>query len=338
MKTNFMPNHIQSSDKLRIDPEQSRIGQKTYPRDVFMHLLNTIALYVGVFSVLNLVFDYINAAYPDPLNPYYDPTSSIRWSLSLFIIIFGVFVWTSWFIEKDLVKNPEKNDLRIRRWLIYLTVFLAALLLIGDLVALIYNFLGGELTTPFILKILAVLAVGGVVFWYYLNNLKKKPGEFSERDRIKTWTILAVALIVIIYGFFVVGSPFRQRLATFDIRKVGDLEAIQGSIINYWVQKAKLPNSLDDLRDSISGFSPPQDPQTNESYVYNKTGDLSFELCANFNLVYDKSQSTRAPLPPAYPAYNYDYKNNNWNHRAGRICFERIIDPELYRPVKTPVK
>src|SRR3989344_3781885 len=83
--------------------------QNTYPRDVFMHLLNTISLYVSVFSFLNLVFDYINAAFPDKLNLYYNPADSVRWTLSLFIIIFGVFLWTSRFMERDLVKVPENK-------------------------------------------------------------------------------------------------------------------------------------------------------------------------------------------------------------------------------------
>ena len=187
--------------------------QKTYPRDVFMYLLNTITLYISASSFLSLVFDYINFAFPDKLNPYYDPGSSIRWTLSLFIIIFGVFLWTSRFIERDLAGNPYKNDLKIRRWLIYLTIFLAALLIIGDLVALIYNFLGGDLTMPFILKIISVLIIGGVVFWYYLYDLKKNPGEFSPRAKIIILGSIFAALAVIVYGFWAAfGSAWRYLL------------------------------------------------------------------------------------------------------------------------------
>lgn len=161
--------------------------QKTYPRDVFMYLLNTVTLYISAFSILNLIFEYINTIFPDKLNPYFNPGDSIRWMLSLFIIIFGVFIWTSIFLEKDLASNPGKNDLKIRRWLLYLTIFLAAFLLIGDLVALIYNFLNGDLTMPFILKVISVFIIGGVVFWYYLYNLRKKPGKFSPKAKMIIW-------------------------------------------------------------------------------------------------------------------------------------------------------
>lgn len=306
--------------------------QKTYPRDVFMHVLNTTSLYVSVFSALNSVFDYINAAFPDPLNPYYDPTSSIRWELSLFIIIFGVFIWTSRFIEKDLAKNPEKNDLKIRRWLIYLTVFSAAVLLIGDLVVLIYNFLGGELTTPFIFKILSVLAVGGIVFWYYLYDLKRKPGEFSKQARMLVWGVLVIALVIIVWGFVVAGSPFKARQVRFDSQRISDLDSIQGQVVNYWQRKDKLPGTLGDLTDNISGFKAPVDPETGAAYEYRTAGDLSFELCANFDLA---SAESRVAL--TVPVSSYGAKIDNWSHGSGRVCFERTIDPQLYKPISPPI-
>ena len=305
--------------------------QKTYPRDVFMHLLNTITLYISAFSFLNLVFQYINIAFPDKLNVYYSPGDSIRWTLSLFIIIFGVFAWTSRFIEKDLVGNPDKNGLKIRRWLIYLTIFLAALLLIGDLVALIYNFLSGDLTIPFIIKVLSVFAVGGVIFWYYLYDLKKNPGEFSPRAKVIIWSSIIVALAVIVYGFYLAGSPFKQRLIRFDSQRVSDMQTIQSQIVYYWQQKDKLPQSLDALKDSISGFVPPSDPDTDKPYGYKATDALSFELCAEFALPSGEESSKTFPrfsMPGGF--------GENWEHASGRVCFSRTIDPELYK--NNPVK
>jgi len=43
----------------------------------------------------------------------------------------------------------------------------AALVVIGDLVALVYNFMGGDLTARFVLKVGAILVVAGAVFGYY---------------------------------------------------------------------------------------------------------------------------------------------------------------------------
>src|SRR5581483_4288834 len=130
--------------------------------------------------VINLLLDYMNVAFPDPLNLYYSAGDSIRWSLALLIIMFPVYFWVSRFLHKDIANEPGKSEIRIRKWLLYFTLFVSALLIIGDLVALIYNFLQGEITARFILKVIFVLAVAAAVFWYYLYDLRKQPGTFSK--------------------------------------------------------------------------------------------------------------------------------------------------------------
>ena len=305
--------------------------QKSSPRDVFMYLLNIAALYISTFSVSTLLFQYINVAFPDPLNPYYDPGSPIRWALASIIIIFPVFLWVSRFLQRDLTANPQKSELKIRKWLAYFTLFAAAILIIGDLVTLIYNFLKGEITASFLLKIFSVLVVAASVFGYYLYDLRRKPQEFSKNARIFVWGVLAVVLATIIYGFFVAGSPFKQRLVRFDQQKVNDLQIIQGQIVNFWTQKERLPQPLDELRDPISGFVPPKDSQSGEAYVYKTTGKLSFELCAKFNLESKESQIRLVRPEGPYGVYG---REDNWSHGIGDICFERTIDPELYKPVK----
>lgn len=292
-----------------------------------MHLLNIIALYASVVSILTLLFQYINVYFPDPLNPYFDAGSPIRWAIASLVIIFPVFLWTSRFLHKDIKQNPEKNELKIRRWLLYFTLFAAAVIIIGDLVALIYNFLEGELTVRFALKITSVLAVALNVFGYYLYNLRYKPAEFSPKIKIFSWSIIATVAVIVIAGVFIAGSPFKQRLVSFDRQKINDLQMIQGQIVNFWTQKARLPVNLNELKDSISGFAPPADPQTSEPYSYKETGKLSFELCAKFNLVSEEKQAYA--LRPAGP---FGDAGESWNHQAGEFCFARVIDPELYRP------
>ena len=56
--------------------------------------------------------------------------------------------------------------------LTYLTLFVAAVVLTGDVITLIYNGLGGELTARFVLKGLTVGGIAGAVFGYYLSDIK----------------------------------------------------------------------------------------------------------------------------------------------------------------------
>lgn len=311
---------------------------KSTPKDVFLHLFAILALYFNAFNFIQLIFQYIDVLLPDPLNPIYNPGGAIRWSLAALIVLYPVFVWAMRFLHKDIVAVPARADLRIRKWLVYLTLFLAGLLIIGDLIALISNFLEGDLTGRFLLKVLAILAVAASVFGYYLYDLRKSAGSFSGRAKIFVWCVSAVVAAAIIGGFFIAGSPFKQRLVRFDSQKVSHLQILQGQIVNYWQSKKKLPENLDDLRDSISGFAPPVDPQSGEPYSYRALGALAFELCAEFNLSSKEAliQVPRSAEP--YPPGTFDI-GGTWDHEAGRVCFDRTIDPEIYRPIdQTPRK
>ncbi len=150
--------------------------EKTSPKDVFLHLLAIITLYVSAINLGTLWFQYINVLFPDPLNSweYYASGSfnSIRWSIASIIIVFPAFLITTKFLNKSYRTTPSLRNARIRKWLIYFTLFAAALIIIGDLVTLVFNLLGGEYTARFLLKVLSVLLISGAVFWYYAWDLK----------------------------------------------------------------------------------------------------------------------------------------------------------------------
>jgi hypothetical protein len=302
------------------------MNKNTYPRDVLLHIVSAITLYVSAGSALTLLFAYVDIGVPDPLETYPRAAFAINWPLAMLIILFPVYLWSVGFINRDLARYPEKNEYRLRRWLLYLNVFLAAALLIGDMIALVYGFLSGGLSARFLLKVLSVFAVGAAVFAYYLFDLRREPGDISKL-RFWSWGAAVAILAVVMVGIFLAGSPFRQRLLRFDERKVSDLQNIQWRVVNFWQDKERLPESLEELRDTISGFVPPQDPQSGANYEYRKIGDLSFELCAEFNL---SSENAGSPARVIYP--DYGASGETWKHAKGRECFPRTIDPERYPP------
>lgn len=146
-----------------------------------MHLLAVIALYFSAGSFITLIFQYINVIFPDTLvsGAYYlrSAYGAIRWAIASLVVSFPIFVFTSWFLEKEYAQAPAKRNLRVRRWLVYFTLFAAAVIIAGDIVALIYSFLGGELTIRFFLKSLTVLAVSAAVFGYYFYDIRKHKTE-----------------------------------------------------------------------------------------------------------------------------------------------------------------
>ncbi|MDP3727137.1 MAG: DUF5671 domain-containing protein [bacterium] len=309
-------------------PEQAT---KTTPGDVFRHLLAIITLYLSAVSFGMVVFSFIDRWFPDPLMfPAGANAGPLRWALSALVIVFPVYVWISWANARAAVREPALRSLRSRRWLYHFTVFAASVVIIGDLIALIYNFLSGDLTGRFILKMVAVLFIAIVIFAYYLWNLRR--GTMASADprmRLLVFGVMAVVVIAAIGGFVLAGSPFAERMRRFDERRVGDLQTIQWQVINYWQKKDRLPDTIDQLRDDISGFIPPGDPETGMPYEYRPLSSLQFELCATFTTegrgVFDEPSLAPRAVPEK------GYAPDSWAHGEGRTCFSRTIDPELYR-------
>lgn len=300
---------------------------KQLPRDVFLYLLMIVALGMSAINFGTLLFQFINLYVPDALNMIgYDYSSSylntIRWTLASIVVAFPVFVWVTRFLKRDIIANPEKRELKIRKWLIYLTLFVAGVVVLGDLIALVYSFLQGELTLRFALKVLSILLVSGSIFWYYLREVREAaPAMFGK---VVSVVVLAAAVV----GFFVAGSPQSQRLVRFDQDRVNDLQTIQWQIVSYWQNKRSLPANLESLRDDISGFVAPVDPETGTTYEYRATGSLSFKLCSEFKTKYQAS-SDGTYGQPEMPKEGIA---SNWDHEIGKVCFDRMIDPDFFPP------
>jgi hypothetical protein len=149
-----------------------------FAREAFVYLVLFSTLYVSAFHLGGLIFQIINQAFPDPAVDaalaLEASREAIRWSISLLVVAFPVFVFVSWTNERAVRLDPSRRLSKVRRWLTYLTLFVAAGILIGDVTSIVYNLLGGEMTTRFALKVLTVGAIAGSVFGYFRRDLRKE--------------------------------------------------------------------------------------------------------------------------------------------------------------------
>lgn len=299
-----------------------------------MHLSATVALYASVIAIINLILSSINYAFPDKLAGYFS-VNSIAWPISALIVLVPALYIVEHLINRDLTNNPAKIDLLIRRFRIYLTLFLTGATILVDLIILINTYLNGEITMRFVYKVLAVIIVSGLVFAYYLLT----KNETNNKKTIKSLAYLGivVTILAIVGGFLIVGSPAHQRDLRYDNERVNDLTNIQWQVLSHWQQKSVLPEKLEELNDSISGYTIPTDPEDSSAYTYNVKGNYSFELCANFGTKSEDnsgrgSYARDIAVSSAYPLI--ETENINWKHEAGKVCFERKIDPSKYSPIK----
>jgi hypothetical protein len=147
-------------------------------REAFLYLVLFLTLYISAVSFGSLVFDFINLWLPDALQgPYFNNSDSIRIGTASLVIAFPIYLWISWLLAKAIKRDPDKRGSKVRKWLTYITLFITAGVIIGDLISLVYNLLGGELTLRFILKTITVGVIAGTVFGYYLWDLRQEEKE-----------------------------------------------------------------------------------------------------------------------------------------------------------------
>lgn len=309
----------------------SKPEQHTTARDFFSHLLSISMLYVGVISFLALLFQYINVGFPDELDYYIGSLDIIRNSMASLMVVWPVYILISWFIRKDMMKTPAKAGIWVRKWLMYLTLFVSAVTIIVDLITLINNFLGGEITVRFALKVLVVLAVAAGVFWYFLWDLREEGALKSKAPKIAAIASSAIIIVSIIGGFFLVGTPGQQRQARLDMQRVNDLSSIQSEVVSYWTRNGELPASLNAISSDLTYFQIPTDPISGEAYLYRVKSDLNFELCATFS-----TEDDGEGLSNSRYSYLGTGLSETFAHGVGETCFSRTINPDLYPKPTTP--
>jgi len=293
-------------------------------RDAFLYLSAFAALYASAIATVSLLFDYVNRWLPDPALGENARASvwalrGMRWSLATLVVSFPVFVWISRFLLKEMSAQLEKSWSGIRRWLTYLTLFVAAVALTSDVVTLVFYFLEGELSLRFLLKVGVVSVISGLAFVYYLATVRMPARTLSGSGMHRRFGIAATALAVVtlVWGAAVVGLPGTERSRKLDERRIRELGLIESAIDRLCLgprQDRKegpplalakpLPPTLEALVGEAVDLRPRiEDPASGAHYDYRVTGPATYELCATFDRPRDEDSDAR------------------WNHAAGRHCF-----------------
>jgi hypothetical protein len=149
-------------------------------REAFQYLVLFGTLYVSAYSLGSLLFQFINLGFPDPLWSQAQTVAiseKIRWAVASLVVASPVFLFTARTISREIAVSPLKRASPVRRWLTYLTLVIAASVLIGDTTTLVHSLLAGEATARFLLKALTIGIIAGSVFVYYLRDLRRDEKE-----------------------------------------------------------------------------------------------------------------------------------------------------------------
>lgn len=145
-------------------------------RDAFRHGLMFFALLLVTSHLGLLVFALIDRWLPDPLETWTSSDGQIRWSMAVLLVSWPVWAITSLNLARDAERDPGQRRSAVGRWLTWGALFLAAATLVGDAIAVVAGFLGGDFGLRFLTKAATVALIAGAIFFAYGSRRDAEDG------------------------------------------------------------------------------------------------------------------------------------------------------------------
>ena len=269
-----------------------------------------------------------------PVDPY---ENGVGYEMASIIVMLPIYFLLMWFIRRDIHRDASRKNIWVRRWALILTLFVTGVSIAIDLITVLTTFLNGEsFTVSFLLKALLVLLVAAAGFMHFIADFRGYWDEYPERKRSVGTGVAVLAIVTILSGFFIIGTPMQAMASREDEQKINDLQTIQSDIVSYWQENGSLPTTLDQIGQPLTGGTIPVDEQTGQPYQYSVVSKLAFKLCATFNAPTAPYAITQDEITAPVTAGGTSPITYSWYHDAGQQCFLRTVDPTQYPRITTP--
>ena len=285
----------------------------------FLYLLMFFSLGFVIFPLGIIAFQFINKFLPEvvPSAGGIFDQGAVKFAIAAIFIAGPVFFTASKLVRGQLFSGKMSDDSRVRRWLTYIVMFFAAGTIIGDLIALIVNFLEGDIAGKFLLKILVILILAGGIFGYYFwdMSLRKMEGKKYKENQIAFWSFLAVVLIAFVSAFFIIDSPAVSREKKIDQQMLTDIQSLDSSVLGYYNKTGILPDNLSQLKNTEFYLV----VKNADLIIYKKVSEKNYQFCGRFILPGPDQQDVDIDTFGSL---------GDWKHDAGQACFDRIAVPK----------
>lgn len=281
----------------------------------FYYMLSLVALVFTALSTGMIIFQIINKLIPDPgtFLPGGFDQGILKFAIAAIIIAGPIYFVTSYLINSNLISGKLSKDSGVRKWLTYFILFVSSVVVIGWLIAIIFNFLDGEWTIKFILKAITAIIIAALIFTYYLYDIRQT--EIKAKNKIVLiyfYGAIAIAAISLIASMFIVESPVVARNKKFDNAILNRFVTIDNAINSYYVDHKKMPDNLDQILNQGTYYITAQDltdPVTSEKFNYQIKSKDTYEICATFKTS-NKDENDK----------QYSYVDSRWRHDTGYQC------------------
>lgn len=120
---------------------------------------------------VSLWFGTIDHLLPQPGQYNYSDSYSARFGVAALAATVPLFLWLNARVQSASDADQGQRRSLVRRWFASITMLLAVLVLLGDLVAVIYAALNGDVSLGFLTKAFVVALMGALAFAYYRDEL-----------------------------------------------------------------------------------------------------------------------------------------------------------------------
>lgn len=306
-------------------------------------------LYIVYFSLLGLIagntgglaFSFIDHQLTDRLatDPYAGAfaATGMRWSVASLLVGFPIFLFLGARLAAKKRQDPERRRSRVHAWLTYITLIFAAGALIGDLVAVVFQFLNGELGARFIAKAGVVGVISAAILWNYSRDVERHSSRADLAGRALAILAILVVGALVAWAFSIVRSPYSARLQMADEQRLNGLIEATRLVDCHFTYAGALPESLEQMGPYLSDRAQrlpvadgcanltPTDPMTGVSYAYRVIDKDSYEICATFDVGWpDTEGDAREWRPGGYFSYPSGMERRTLVKptAAGAACFE----------------
>ncbi len=316
-------------------PRPRRFGgaREAFLYIVFFSLLGVFSIQLGAVA-----FAFIDSLFADPLERglQYGAASRLRWSIASLVVGYPIFVYLGWRLSAARRKDPERRVSRVRAWLTYVTLIFAALVLIGDLVAVVYNFLGGELQSRFLAKAGVVGVISGAILWNYTRDAERTTAGADWAGRLLAILTTLVTVALVIWAFTRVDTPNEVRLRAFDQQRMDNLHAIARRVDCHRTYFGATPENLTVMEEALKQHAEstpvaagcagetPSDPATDAPYRYEALEGDEFRLCATFARGWpeDEDEGRTRPAPHFSYVAGEARRTLQYPKAPGETCFD----------------
>ena len=119
----------------------------------------------GSYSIFGWIFE---------LAYYYGEGGALPMYISTMIVAYPIFAFLFIHTKKREKQNPELQDQKLRKGLIYIVLVVTFLLMLYKMISLVYGSLTGNFSINFLLHFLITVVISGVIFAYFFYVLKSE--------------------------------------------------------------------------------------------------------------------------------------------------------------------